>query len=108
MPSTTKTVTTTTALLAAATMALAGAGAGPATAASATKCGNVKTSNGGQARSITVRKVSCKSARAIAKRASGKNYKAYGLTCRPLVGLYVCTKRGTTKTVSFGYRKPTS
>jgi hypothetical protein len=108
MPSTTKTVTTTTALLAAAAASLALAGAGPATAASATKCGNVKTSNGGQARSITVRKVSCKSARAIAKRAKGKSYKAYGLTCRPLAGLYVCAKPGTAKTVSFAYRKPTS
>lgn len=106
MPSTTKTVTTTTALLTAATLALAGAG--PATAASATKCGNVKTSNGGQARSITVRKVSCKSARAIAKRANGRNYKAYGLTCRPLVGLYLCSKPGTARTVGFAYRKPTS
>lgn len=106
MPSTTKTVTTTTALLAAATMALAGAG--PATAASASKCGTVKTSNGGQAWSITVRKVSCKSARAIAKRASGRSYKAYGLTCRPLAGLYVCAKPGTARTVSFAYRKPTS
>jgi hypothetical protein len=106
MPTKTTTVTTTTALLAAATLALAGAG--PATAASATKCGNVKTSNGGQARSITVRKVSCKSARTIAKRANGRNYKASGLTCRSLAGLYVCSKPGTAKTVSFAYRKPSS
>jgi hypothetical protein len=108
MPSTTKTVTTTTALLAAATLALAGAGAGPATAASATKCGNVKTSNGGQARSITVRKVSCRSARTIAKRANGKNYKASGLTCRSFAGLYMCSKPGTAKSVAFAYRKPAS
>jgi hypothetical protein len=107
MPSTTKTVTTTTALFAAAaTLALAGTG--PATAAGAARCGNVKTNNGGKARSITVQKVSCKSARTIAKRANGKIYKASGLTCRPLGSLYACVKPGTARTVSFAYLKPSS
>jgi hypothetical protein len=107
MPTTTTTVKTTTALLAAATAALALTAVGPAgAAASSTKCGSVKTRNGGQARFIFAQKVSCTSARSIAKKANGKTYKYGGFTCRPVAGLYGCSKPGTTRSVGFSYRKP--
>jgi hypothetical protein len=105
MPRTTTTVTTTTALIAA-TAALALGAAGPVAAAAPTKCGNVKTRNGGKAMYIKAQKISCTSARAIAKKANGKTYKSSGFTCRALAGLYGCSKAGTTKSVGFSYRKP--
>jgi hypothetical protein len=96
---------TTTALLAA-TAALGLGAAGPATAASSKKCGNIATSNGGKALSIRATKISCTSAKAIAKRAKGKTYKASGYTCRNISGLYLCTKAGTSRSVAFAYRQP--
>jgi hypothetical protein len=107
MPTTSITVTTATALIAA-TGALALGAAGPATAAAAAakKCGNVTTRNGGKALYINAQKLSCRSARTIARRANGKTYKSSGFTCRSLVGLYSCTKPGTSKNVAFSYRKP--
>jgi hypothetical protein len=105
MPTTTTTVKTTTALLAA-TAALGLGAAGPATAAPSKRCGNVATSNGGKALAVRANKLSCASAKAIAKRANGKTYKSSGYTCRELAGLYSCTKPGTSRSVSFGYRQP--
>lgn len=107
MSTTTTTVKTTTALLAAAaaTAALSLAGAGPADAGGSAKCGAVRTTNGGSARNVIAIRISCKSAKAIAKKANGRTYKASGFTCRSFSGLYACSKPGSVKSVAFAYRK---
>ncbi|HWI71710.1 MAG TPA: hypothetical protein VNT55_07125 [Baekduia sp.] len=106
MPTTTATTVTTTTALIAATAALALGAAGPATAAGSKKCGNVATRNGGKAMYIYAKKITCRSARTIAKGANGKTYKSSGFTCRPIAGLYGCFKPGTSKSVGFAYHKP--
>jgi hypothetical protein len=98
-------VTTTTALIAA-TAALALGAAGPAAAAAPATCGNVKTTNGGTAKNIHAQRISCTSARAIAKKANGKIYKASGFTCARTAGAYVCFKKGSTRRILFIYNKP--
>jgi hypothetical protein len=101
--------TRTVPLLAAAALA---ASVGTATAVAAappgagtTKCGNVATNNGGKARYIRAKKVPCATAKAVARRASGKAYRTSGYSCAPSSGIYLCAK-GKSQRVVFQYKKP--
>ncbi|WP_445150427.1 hypothetical protein [Baekduia sp. Peel2402] len=90
------------ALLAASTTAFAAKV--PPGAENTKKCGNVATSNGGKAKYIRASKVSCTTAKAVAKRAKGKSYSANGFGCTFVSGIYLC-KKGT-GSVAFQYKKP--
>jgi hypothetical protein len=93
------------ALLAASTSALAASP--PPGAQNTKKCGNVATANGGKARYIRASKVSCTTAKTIAKRARGKTYRANGFACNLYSGIYLCTKpNGKAGSVAFQYKKP--
>jgi len=90
------------ALLAACTTAFAAKV--PPGAENTKKCGNVATSNGGKAQYIRASKVSCTTAKTVAKRAKGKNYSANGFGCTFYTGIYRCQKgKGA---VAFQYKKP--
>lgn len=90
------------ALLAASTTAFAATP--PPGAQNTKKCGNVATSNGGKAQYIRASKISCTTAKAVAKRAKGKNYSANGFGCTFYSGIYRCQKgKGT---LAFQYKKP--
>jgi hypothetical protein len=94
-----------TLLATAALAAPAVAGASPI-AHAAGSCGDVKTHNGGVAKAVYGNKVTCATARRVAKRAKGKRYHAYGFTCKPVAGLYSCYKPGTSKGIGFSYHRP--
>jgi len=98
------------ALLAACTTTTTAFAATPPPGAQNTKkCGNVATSNGGKARYIRASKTNCTTAKAVAKRAKGKNYSASGFSCNLVSGIYLCTKSGGKKgSVVFQYKKPSS
>src|SRR3954447_1347366 len=81
------------------------AGASPI-AHAAGSCGDVKTHNGGVAKAVYANKVTCTTARRVARRAKGKRYHAYGCVCKPIAGLYSCYKPGTSKGIGFSYHRP--
>jgi hypothetical protein len=97
-------------LLAAAALVITGGatGADARTAAGVTthRCGSTAAANGGKAMNIAARKVGCKTAKAVARRANGKPaFNASGFSCHMITGTYLCTKRGTKQTIGFNYRK---
>ena len=86
--------------------AQAGAGGSPTpTAQAAGKCGNVKARNGATAKFVYGNKVGCKTARRVARRATGRTYRAYGFTCKVNARLYGCSKPGTSKGIGFSYER---
>ncbi len=92
------------ALLSAAAISVPAAAQG---ATQARQCGSAKTANGGRAQQIKAQKTTCKTARAVARRANGKrSYKASGFSCRSAGPVYSCFKAGTTQAVLFAYKKP--
>lgn len=92
------------ALLAASTTAFAASP--PPGAQNTKKCGTVTTKNGGKARYIRTNKLACTTGKAVARKATGKAYRASGFTCTPVSGTYLCTKSGSKSTVVFQYKKP--
>lgn len=79
---------------------------GVAASAKPTQCGTLKADDGGAVTSLMATHVGCRTARTVARRAHGqKTYRAGGLTCRGVSGLYICTRRGTRQSVVFVYRK---
>jgi hypothetical protein len=77
-------------------------------------CGQVGARNGGKARSIqAVGGTRCRTARRVARRATGRQFRALGFTCyRPtrvpgeFNKLYGCAKPGTSRGVGFFYKGP--
>jgi len=92
----------------------AAATAGEPTAHQAAQCGTISTSNGGEARFLNTYRMTCRTARRIARKARGKKYMALDgkFTCTPkqssgISGLsYFCKNSGTTRSLGFIYRAP--
>ncbi len=98
----------------AATYVPAAAAADSPSAHQAIQCGDISTSNGGVVRYINTYRMTCKTARQIARKAKGKKYTALdsNYTCVPkkssgISGLgYFCKNSGKTRTLGFLYYSP--
>jgi hypothetical protein len=87
--------------------AVADAGTGSAARAhSARSCGSVTTVNGGRAKFVYGTKVRCSVAKRVARHARGRRYRYDGFRCKPVSGLYSCSKPGTGKGIGFSYHRP--
>jgi|Tabmets5t2r1_1033131.scaffolds.fasta_scaffold31164_2 hypothetical protein len=104
---------TNVSLLAVAAVLLVPAGAS-AEAGALRGCGEVNTRNGGKARTIQATGgTKCRTARRVARRATGRRFSALGFTCyKPtrvpgeFNKLYGCAKPGTSRGIGFFYRGP--
>ena len=88
--------------------------AGPARAA-VKNCGSVETRNGGRAAYIATVRAKCRTGRRVARRATGRRYRALGFSCklsrrRPAIRgkLYSCGRlhNGVGQGIGFIYRAP--
>ena len=109
-----RTLGITAAMVGAALCLPAVAGADSPAARQAIQCGSVATANGGDARYLNTYRMSCDTARRIAKKARGGRYTAIDgkFTCTPkrsngVTGLsYFCKNNGTTRSLGFLYYAP--
>jgi len=76
-------------------------------------CGAVEARNGGRARSIAATGgTSCRAARKVAARATGRRFRAFDYRCFPTKvsgeynRLYGCSKAGTGRGIGFFYKRP--
>jgi hypothetical protein len=77
------------------------------------KCGQVNANNGGKARTIVATgRTKCRTARRVARRATGRRYTALTYKCFPTTvpgefnKLYGCAKSGSRGGVGFFYKGP--